>query len=199
MAAANKSREMEERERRRKDTARPTSLAPPSITPRQNKSSMLRTGIKPPQSVSSVPFARQSMSLAGHSEKVNEKGGDEGVKPRLPRRSEITSLKSLGTPCITPRLNKAALLRTPHSFYSSTSHSPSPLSFKPRGHSPTSSKPSNLRSSFAASGVTNRTSTQSATSKEVPASRTVGPISTEPRLLRAAQGAKVPKAISSGV
>lgn len=31
MAAANKSREMEERERRRKDTARPTSLAPPSI------------------------------------------------------------------------------------------------------------------------------------------------------------------------
>lgn len=37
------------------------------------------------------------MSLAGHSEKVNEKGGDEGVKPRLPRRSEI---KSLGTPCI---------------------------------------------------------------------------------------------------
>lgn len=61
---------------------------------------MLRTGIKPPQSVSSVPFARQSMSLAGHSEKVNEKGGDEGVKPRLPRRSEITPLKSLGTPCI---------------------------------------------------------------------------------------------------
>ncbi|OWZ66423.1 hypothetical protein AYX14_02906 [Cryptococcus neoformans] len=172
MAAANKSREMEERERRRKDTARPTSLAPPSITPRQNKSSMLRTGIKPPQSLSSVPFARQSMSLAGHSEKVNEKGGDEGVKPRLPRRSEITPLKSLGTPCITPRLNKAALLRTPHSFHSSTSHSPSPLSFQPRGHSPTSSKLSNPRSSFAASGVTNRTSTQSATSKEMPASRT---------------------------
>lgn len=36
------------------------------------------------------------MSLAGHSEKVNEKGGDEGVKPRLPRRSEITSLKKFG-------------------------------------------------------------------------------------------------------
>lgn len=199
MAVANKSREMEERERRRKSIARPTSLAPPSITPRQNKSSMLRTGIKSPQSVSSVSSTTQSMSLAGHSEEVNGKGGDKGVKSKLPRKSEMMPLKSLGTPSITPRLNKAALLRAPHSSHSSISYSPSPSPFKTRGHSPISSTSSNPRSSFAASGVTNRTSTRSATSKEVPASPGVGPAATKSSLLRAAQGAKVPKVVSSGV
>lgn len=40
------------------------------------------------------------MSLAGHSEEVNGKGGDKGVKSKLLRKSEIMPLKSLGTPSI---------------------------------------------------------------------------------------------------
>lgn len=199
MAAANKSREMQEKERRRATIALPTSLAAPSITPRQNKSSMLRMGVKSPQSVSSVSSTTQTMSIAGHGEELNGKREDGGLKPKLPRYSEIPPLKSLGTPSITPRLNKAALLRAPHSFHSSVPHSPSPSSSIPRGHSPSSSMSSNPRSSFAASGVTNRPSTRSVTSKGGPASPTVGPRATRSSLLTAAQGAKVPKAVSSGV
>lgn len=61
---------------------------------------MLRMGVKSPQSVSSVSSTTQTMSIAGHGEELNGKREDGGLKPKLPRYSEIPPLKSLGTPSI---------------------------------------------------------------------------------------------------
>ncbi|TYJ56029.1 hypothetical protein B9479_003271 [Cryptococcus floricola] len=89
IAAANKARQQEEKERRRKSITTPASLGAPSIAPRQTKSSMLRTGVMPPDSVSSgssitramssLSFERTPVASRTHSSKVQRPGSQ---KPR---------------------------------------------------------------------------------------------------------------------
>ncbi|WVQ83172.1 hypothetical protein IAT38_005311 [Cryptococcus sp. DSM 104549] len=210
IAAANKARADEEKEKRRKSVVLPASLMTPSITPRQNKSSMLRTGIKSSESVSSGSSLTQTMGALKVTSNPNARPNlakdDSAIKAaaaaereeKLKRRSSLTGVRSLGTPSIAPRLNRAALLRAPHTSHASISHPPS--SFTP----PTPiSKPvrpaaqSTPKTTSTPSVPTHRSSSSlsGAGAGGLRSAPSPGPRPTKASLLRAAKGGVPPKAV----
>ncbi|OCF58685.1 hypothetical protein L486_03175 [Kwoniella mangroviensis CBS 10435] len=144
LAIENKQRAKMEREERRKTlSVMPSSLSKPVITPRPNKTSLLRTNSS--KSISSLHSVRSPLSTShSHSRpstshsltrtisalKVSSADnlslGESQPKPK-PKPKLVGSgcgVKSLGKPSITPRLNRTALLRTPQSKTNSSSSRP---------------------------------------------------------------------------
>ncbi|WWD00720.1 hypothetical protein V866_007655 [Kwoniella sp. B9012] len=136
LAIANKQRAKMEREERRKTlSVMPSSLSKPIITPRPNKTSLLRTNSS--KSISSLHSVRSPLSTS-HSRpstshslirtisalKVssadNLSSGEVQPEPKPHLVGSGCGVKSLGKPSITPRLNRTALLRTPQSKSSSS-------------------------------------------------------------------------------
>ncbi|KAK8847506.1 hypothetical protein IAR55_005364 [Kwoniella newhampshirensis] len=186
--AANKARALEEKERRRKSIALPSSLSAPSIAPRQNKSSLLRTGgqivksptmAKSPISTSSLTRTMSALkvtSVANFVEPNDDTGLDQQKHDEKAKtRSSMAGVRSLGAPSIAPRLNKAALLRAPTSSTSMPSFSSLPtIQAKVLSTPSTKSAVASVRSAA-----------------KTAASPSVGPRPTKSSLLRAAQGTKV--------
>ncbi|WWD07536.1 hypothetical protein V865_005637 [Kwoniella europaea PYCC6329] len=142
LAIENKQRAKLEREERRKTlSGMPSSLSKPVITPRLNKTSLLRTNSS--KSISSLHSVRsplptstprshsrpstshsltRTISALKVSSADNLSSGEVQPKPK-PKPKLVGSgggVKSLGKPSITPRLNRTALLRTPQSNSSSS-------------------------------------------------------------------------------
>ncbi|ODN79543.1 hypothetical protein L202_03500 [Cryptococcus amylolentus CBS 6039] len=190
IAATNKARQQEEKERRRKSIITPASLGAPSIVPRQTKSSMLRTGVMPPDSVSSGSSITRAMSSLSvertpvasrtHSSVYLPRETEAEAKAR--RRSSVQGVRSLGAPSITPRLNRSAMLRAPHTSHASISHPPSSFT-SPSDYA--ASPQLRPRPSSSASEVQSTVSMRRAAPSP-------GPRPTKSSLLRAAQ-----KALSS--
>ncbi|WVQ75900.1 hypothetical protein IAR50_005535 [Cryptococcus sp. DSM 104548] len=134
IVAANKARLEEEKERRRKSIVMPASLGAPSIAPRQTRSSMLRTGVMSPESVSSGSSVTRAMSclsvgertpVASRARSSVDLPRETEAEAKARRRASVQGVKSLGAPSITPRLNRSAMLRAPHTSHASISHPPS--------------------------------------------------------------------------
>ncbi|WWC86789.1 uncharacterized protein L201_001668 [Kwoniella dendrophila CBS 6074] len=130
VAIENKERAKKEREERRRTlNFTLASFSRPSITPRPNKTSILRSNssksitslssLKPSIS-SSYPRARPSTShsLTSTISALKVSSADN-VSANLAnakdqgKRRETIGVKSLGMPSITPRLNRTAMLRAP--------------------------------------------------------------------------------------
>ncbi|WVQ69392.1 uncharacterized protein L199_007609 [Kwoniella botswanensis] len=140
LAIENKQRAKMEREERRKTLGvMPHSLSKPVITPRPNKTSLLRTNSS--KSISSLHSVRSSLPTSAprsHSRPAtshsltrtisalkvssadNLSSSEVQPKPKPKSLGSGGGLKSLGKPSITPRLNRTALLRTPQSNLSSS-------------------------------------------------------------------------------
>ncbi|WVN89349.1 uncharacterized protein L203_104572 [Cryptococcus depauperatus CBS 7841] len=192
IAAANEARADAEKARRRRSIVLPASLASPLITPRLNKSSMLRTGIKSPEPASGIyPLVRTMSNLGVVDSPRRECVQDDCNTAEVSgtnsdKKTAVQPVKSLGTPSIAPRLNRTALLRAPHSSHASISHPSSPVT--PLKSVPTRSRPASV-------ATTKFLKSSDSVNRIAPS---VGPKSTKSSLLRAAQGAQVSRALSSG-
>ncbi|ODO08620.1 hypothetical protein L198_00352 [Cryptococcus wingfieldii CBS 7118] len=108
IAAANKARQQDEKERRRTSIMTPASLGAPSIAPRQTKSSMLRTGVMPPDSVSSGSSITRAMSslsvertpVASRTHSSVDLPRETEAEAKARRRSSVQGVRSLGAPSI---------------------------------------------------------------------------------------------------
>ncbi|WVW78328.1 hypothetical protein I302_100282 [Kwoniella bestiolae CBS 10118] len=132
LARENKERGRREREERRKTLSGLVGgRGKPVITPRPNKTSLLRTNSS--KSISSISSLRSpvksthSRSTTSHSltrtiSALKVSSADNvSVEPK--GAGAGAGVKSLGKPSITPRLNKTALLRTPKPTSTPTSSS----------------------------------------------------------------------------
>ncbi|WWC68053.1 uncharacterized protein I206_101972 [Kwoniella pini CBS 10737] len=160
IAKENKERAKKEREERRKTF----SITPgkPLITPRLNKTSLLRTNrsksississLKSP--VSAHPRSRPSTShtLIRTTSAFNVSSADDvSIDKKIQ-----ASVKSLGKPSITPRLNRTAILRTPKTLGGSNTDT-RPLLPSPASATPVQRRiniPTFLRSVASSSSVT---------------------------------------------
>ncbi|KAL7419194.1 hypothetical protein Q5752_006031 [Cryptotrichosporon argae] len=79
------------------------ALAQPAVAPKQNRAALLRAGIVPP-AATKRDAAQVAAELAA---------GKDAERAR--RRQSFAAVRSLDAPAITPRLNKAAALRTAES------------------------------------------------------------------------------------
>ncbi|EIW71158.1 hypothetical protein TREMEDRAFT_67600 [Tremella mesenterica DSM 1558] len=196
IAAANKARDGEERQMRRKSIALPSSLSAPSIVPRTNKAAALRTG----QPSMSSPARRPQFPLSPTGA-ANVIPGSNNASPAVGqkmRRGSLTGLSSLGTPTIMPRMNKAALLRAPVSSSTVPTVTSSPNPPVRPTHKKTSTLASipTMATPPASSGKKVSPPSASAassigSSRPRPMSMGPGPRPTKASLLRAGLGAKV--------
>ncbi|WRT64671.1 uncharacterized protein IL334_001605 [Kwoniella shivajii] len=194
IAKENRDKAKKEREERRKTmTLVPGSFARPSITPRANKTSLLRDRnqrslhtsssvrslITPTESLSKLPSTRMVSAL-----KVSS-ADDVPFRPAHTEgevtKRDVGIVKSLGMPKIVPRLNRTALLRAPNT---TTSIKPN---VKPTF--PTSSSASAIHDKAVSISTPSTKSNPSTRSvPKTPASPGIGPRPTKASLLRAGLG-----------
>ncbi|GMK59291.1 hypothetical protein CspeluHIS016_0703060 [Cutaneotrichosporon spelunceum] len=103
IAAINRARGAAERAERRKALPRPTSLLLPAQQPRQNRAALLRAGQTLEQA---RPYDAREMAENAARNKARE------AAEYAERRRTIQVPASLAAPAITPRTNRASLLRT---------------------------------------------------------------------------------------
>ncbi|WWC59573.1 uncharacterized protein I303_102130 [Kwoniella dejecticola CBS 10117] len=201
VAKENKERGRKEREERRKTF----SVMPgkPLITPRPNKTSMLRTNssksiwsfssLKSPVSAISArprsrPSTSHSLSRTVSALKVSDV---DNLSSGAKRDSVGVNVKSLGKPSIMPSLNRTAILRTPNT----TSKADNKATTARQTLQTSASTPTIQRRMTGP--VTPKAPMPSSALSKTPKSPGVGPRPTKASLLRAGLGTNNGKAVSS--